>query len=72
MRDAQINLAKSYIKLFVDGKKKSTFSYNRFTNRLSYVSGRLSFGWHTVRIVATDAAGNMEVRSWRFRVIRSS
>ncbi len=50
VRDEQTNLAKTNIKLFMDGNKKTTFSYDRSTDRLSYTSGRLSFGRHTVKI----------------------
>jgi CSLREA domain-containing protein len=69
VRDAQTDLAKTNIRLFVDGKKKSTFSYNRSTDRLTYTSGRLSFGRHTVRIVATDGVLST-TRIWRFQVIQ--
>lgn len=69
VRDDHTNLAKSNIKLFVDGKQKSTFSYDAPKNRLSYTSGRLSFGSHTVKIVATD--GQLSTtRSWSFKVVR--
>ena len=69
VRDEQTNLAKTNIKLFVDEDRNSTFSYDRSTDRLSYTSGQLSFGRHTVKIVATDGV-NTTIRSWSFRVVR--
>jgi titin len=66
--DRQTNLAKSNIRLFVDNRAKP-FSYNTSTDRLSYVSRRLSYGGHTVRIVANDKVFST-TRIWRFTVIR--
>lgn len=68
--DDRTNLAKSNIKLFVDGRRKTTFSYDRSTDRLRYTSGKLSYGWHTVRIEAKDAYNNSATETWRFRVVR--
>jgi hypothetical protein len=68
--DVETNLAKPNIKLFVDGKRKTTFAYDRSTDRLKYASGRLSFGKHTVRVVATDAQGKSGAKSWAFKVVR--
>lgn len=70
VQDSQTNLAKGNVRLFVDGRRKTNFSYNRTTNRLSYASGRLGYGRHSVRIVARDQAGNAGIKSWRFRVVR--
>lgn len=70
VRDAETNLAKSHIRLFVDGKRKSAFGYDRSTDRLSYRSGRLAYARHTVKIVATDPHGKRTVKTWRFRVVR--
>ncbi|CAN5528472.1 hypothetical protein BH24ACT20_BH24ACT20_02690 [soil metagenome] len=66
--DKATNLAKSNIRLFVDGKRKANFAYNRSTDRLTYKAGRLSFKRHTVRIVARDAADNVASKTWRFTV----
>ena len=66
--DAQTDLDKSNIKLFVDGKSKGTFSYDASTDRLSYTSGRLSFAKHTVKIVATDGVLST-TKSWSFKVV---
>jgi N-acetylneuraminic acid mutarotase len=62
-------LTRSDIRLFVDGRGKR-FSYDQGTDRLSHTSRRLSYGWHKVRIVATDKAGNRTVETWSFRVVR--
>ena len=70
VRDDQTNLAKSNMTLYVDGRRKTTFSYSSSTDRLSYTSGKLSSGRHTVKIVARDEAGNWAARTWSFRVIR--
>ncbi|QIN80459.1 hypothetical protein GBA65_20245 [Rubrobacter marinus] len=70
VRDAQTNLAKGNIRLFVDGRAVKTFSYDRATDRLSYTSGRLSYATHRVRMVATDARGAATSKTWAFRVAR--
>jgi len=67
--DAQTNLAKTNIKLFVDGNRKTTFSYDRSTDSLSYTSGRLAFGKHTVKVLANDGVLST-IRSWSFKVVR--
>jgi hypothetical protein len=68
--DAETNLAKSNIKLYVDGNRKD-FSYDRSTDRLSFTPGTaLSFGKHTAKIVATDASGAVGTKSWSFTVAR--
>ncbi len=69
VRDDRANLAKRDIKLYMDGQRKTTFSYNRATDRLAYTSGKLTYGRHTVRILATDGRNEM-TRSWVFRVVR--
>lgn len=69
VRDDHTDLAESDIELFVDGREKTTFSYNGSTDRLSYTSGKLSFTWHTVKVVATDSALST-TKSWSFRVVR--
>lgn len=68
VRDAQSDLAKSNIRLFVDGARKTNFSYNRTTDRMTYTSTNLTPGRHTVRIVATDPQGLATSRTWRFNV----
>ncbi len=71
VRDSATNLARSNIRLYVDGKRKTTFSYDRATDKLSYVvSGKLSYGKHTVKVVARDAQGKTTARSWGFKVVK--
>lgn len=54
----------------VDGRKITAFSYDRSEGRLSYESGRLSEGRHTVKVIAEDAQGLRDSRSWSFKVAR--
>ena len=68
--DDQTELQSSSIQLFVDGVERTSFTYDEATDRLSYTSGRLSYARHTVKIVATDEAGNPTTRSWSFRVVQ--
>lgn len=68
--DAQTNLAKGDLRLHVDGRAVSTFSYNAGTDRLTRASGRLSYGYHSVRVTATDGLDRSVTRAWRFRVVR--
>lgn len=72
VRDSQTNLAKTNIKLYLDGEPvaQEGFAYNRQTDRLAYASKELPFGWHKTMIVARDAAGNVAARQWRFKVVR--
>ncbi len=70
VRDAGSNLRKANIKLLVDGRRKSTFSYSVSTDRLVFRSGKLSYGGHNVRITATDPSGNTAVKKWSFKVRR--
>ena len=67
--DETTKLARSDIRLTVDGKPKSTFSYNADTDRLSYTSSKLSYSRHTVKILADDGQ-NTGTKSWRFTVRR--
>ena len=67
VRDSQAELNKGNMSLFIDGKRITTFRYNAGTDRLTYTSKTLSYGRHTVKIVAND--GQLSVsRSWRFKV----
>lgn len=69
VRDDRTNLAKSNIRLYVDGRLKA-FKYNTGTDRLTTTSGKLSFGRHKVKIVARDAAGNTTTVNSVFTVLR--
>lgn len=67
VRDGGTDLRKGHIRLFVDGKRVN-FSYNRVNDRLAFTARNLAPKRHTVKVVATDAAGNASVRTWRFTV----
>jgi len=69
VRASATALSKDDIRLLVDGHARP-FSYNAATDRLIRKSSRLSYGGHTVKIVATDAHGGKAVRSWSFTVVR--
>jgi hypothetical protein len=56
------------VELFVDGDQKPSFSYDWSTGALSYASGRLKSGKHTVRITATDSQHPPTVKKWSFKV----
>jgi hypothetical protein len=70
--DAQTDLAHSDIELFVDGKSMTNFSYDPATDRLSYQSGSLAYGRHTVKVEATDASGLKGEKTWSFKVVRAA
>jgi cytochrome c len=57
--------------LYVDGTQVAGFSYDAVTGRLTYSPPkRLATGQHSVRIIATDQAGNTATRAWSFTVLR--
>jgi hypothetical protein len=56
--DNRAELANSSIRLYVDGREITNFTYDQANDRLSYTSSRLSYGGHTVRIDVTDADRN--------------
>lgn len=66
--DAQTNLAKKNVKLWIDSKRVEKFSYDRSTDRLSYTTKRLGYGRHTVLIVARDGKGLQASKFWGFKV----
>jgi cytochrome c len=68
--DAGTELRQGSIKLSLDGKTRSGFSYDAGTDRLTYTPARLSYGRHTVEVVAEDAAGNATTYIWGFKVVR--
>jgi hypothetical protein len=67
--DAQTEVAKSAIKVLVDGNSMTNFSYDATTDRLSYKSGRLAAGRHMVTVEATDAWGLKGANTWSFKVL---
>ncbi|MGI9049906.1 MAG: S8 family serine peptidase, partial [Rubrobacteraceae bacterium] len=70
VRDNRTNLTKRQIRLYVDGRRRGRFAYDRARDQLRYTTPRLSLGRHVVKIIANDAAGNVVRRSWAFRVVR--
>lgn len=66
--DLQQMLPRSSVELYVDGNRKMTFSYNKFSGALSHAAGTLAEGRHSVRIKATDPNGRTASRYWIFRV----
>jgi hypothetical protein len=70
VRDDRTELTKNDVRFYLDGQARGTFSYDAGTDRLSFTSGKLSYARHAVKIVARDAAGNVSVQTWRFRVVR--
>lgn len=69
-RDAETDLSKADVDLFVDGRRRTAFGYDRADNRLSYDSGTLDYGRHTVKVTARDEGGLTAADSWGFRVVR--
>ena len=65
-------LAQSNIQLYVAGRLISAtkYSYTASTGALVHNSPRLSSGKKTVKVVATDAAGNALTKSWYFTIKR--
>jgi Tol biopolymer transport system component len=70
VEDNRTNLKKGNVKLYVSGKliPATRYSYSASTDLLTYNSSKLSKGKKTVRVVATDAAGNVGARSWYFTI----
>lgn len=72
VRDSQDNLDEGNVRLYVDGRRVSAsrFVYSPSTDRLRYAPGRLPYGTHRVKVVASDDHGKTSSRSWHFRVVR--
>jgi len=70
VRDSVTNLSKYNTKLYFGGKaiSRTSFNYDRIKNLLTYTTPKLSRGKKTVKIVATDAAGNTSRKTWSFTV----
>ena len=65
----RMKLKQSNIKLYVDGRQVSAFTYDPNRGLLTYTPQRnLSFGKHTVKIVAKEAEGLTSTKSWSFSV----
>jgi uncharacterized protein len=72
VRDAGGELAKNHVKLYLDGKQVSTASYDQESGKLRYVSGKVGFGKHTAKVVATDLGENTATEKWSFKVARKT
>jgi subtilisin family serine protease len=70
VRDDRAELTQGDMTLALDGRNRAGFGYDAGTDRLVYDSGRLSLGQHTLKITATDAAGNTTTETKTFKVIR--
>ena len=66
--DQPYELLREDIKLYVSGKLIPTASTRYSDGTLSYTPRRLATGRETVKVVATDQAGNTAQRAWAFRV----
>ena len=70
VRDEPTGLTKDDLRFYLDGVARGAFSYDAGTDRLSHTSSKLSYARHTVKVVARDAAGNVAVQRWQFKVVR--
>ncbi len=68
VRDGEAPLQKGDIQLYVDGKRKTVFSYDPSAEKLSHASARLSKGRHSIKITATDAQSMSASKTWNFKV----
>ena len=68
VKDAETNLQKGNIKLYVDGKRMTSFSYSPATDRLKATSRTLNKGTHKAKIVANDGAGQTTTTQSTFRI----
>lgn len=71
VRDRETNLVKRNVKLYVDGKRITRYSYSPATDQLTATSRKLKAGKrHTVKIVATDALRKSTAKTWSFMVLK--
>ena len=70
VRDTQTNLQKTNLRLYFDGVRITTFTYDAGADVLRYTPTTRSYGTHSVRVVATDAAGNVGSKQWCFKIVR--
>ena len=65
-----MNLKEADVRLYVDGRRISPakYGYNAATDVLRYDPPRLAKGKRTVKVAATDGAGNVGARSWHFTI----
>lgn len=68
VRDAETNLSKANVRLYVDGKRVTGFAYDARTDRLRYTAPKLRVGTHKVKVVASDAARSTATKQSAFTV----
>ena len=66
--DQPYEISRENIKLYVSGKLIPTASTRYSEGTLSHTPRRLATGRETVKVVATDQAGNTAQRAWAFRI----
>ena len=69
-RDTQTNLQKTNLQLYLDGARITTFTYDASADVLRYTPTTRAYGTHTVKVVATDAAGNVGSKQWSCKIVR--
>lgn len=57
------------VQLFVDGAEATNFAYDGGDDSLAYTTGRLAYGSHSLKIVATDSGDNTTIHQHNFRVL---
>lgn len=69
VKDSQTELAKSDIRVYIDNRLTTRFSYSPLTDSVSGVSRKLKAGKrHTVKVVADDGEGKVSTKTTRFAV----
>ena len=66
--DLQRTIPRTNIQLYVDGSRRTKFSYNPYSGALAYKAGPMRDGGHFVRVTATDQQGKRTTRTWQFTV----
>jgi thermitase len=70
VRDDETELTGAHVELYLDEQQRWGFSYDQTNDTLTYKTGRLSFGRHSVHVVVEDDDGLEEARIWGFKVVR--
>ena len=68
--DAQDELVRGDIQLFLDGAEVTDFAYDGGEDRLAHTPPRLGYGGHNLKIVATDSGEDTTIHQHNFRVLR--
>lgn len=68
IKDERAELARGRIQLQIDGTAVRSFTYDPTSGRLTYKPRRrMPLGVHAVRLTASDPAGNVRRKQWRFK-----